>query len=282
MNGSTSTFIFHVGASGTGKHFFGEMELSGALGYGEVPEELLDPVAATPFRAVTRVVEGGEVRLLAYALHDVEVPSPTGVSDAGNVWLTSTSSPFVMLQSGFGAYWFWDTEAGGDVAPYEIPNPGPSGRSAWIHVEGPTHVLVAQRNASVSFRTVLCPHTDGEGDEVACGTDGSGPGISLMASDGEVPGGVALADGRVAALIKEIHPNGDWLGVALLDADLQTIHVARIELLDLRGSGERVTDAHVDLVETDSASTLTVAVAVGSDENGASRVLMTGVRACEM
>jgi hypothetical protein len=66
----------------------------------------------------------------------------------------------------------------------------------------------------------------------------------------------------------------------VIDASLQSFTLPRVEILDLRASGERVTDAEIHYVETPQASTLAIAAAIGASTESASRIVMTGLRSC--
>jgi hypothetical protein len=197
-----------------------------------------------------------------------------GVPIHDDLRLVATTSAHVMLQDGDGRFWFWRTDVGDEITEWTAANQ--AGRAAWVHASEDDAILAHQGDGTVTFSQFLC-------NANACthvAVLPPIPSVSTMAPGGEVPDGVALADGRVAVLITERHDGGDRLVLQVLDANLTSFSLPRISLLDLTDSGERVTDARLDRVETATASTLVVVAAVGPEVDAASRVVMTGLRAC--
>src|SRR5690606_991095 len=179
----------------------------------------------------------------------------------------------VAIQDQQGSFWTWPVLPTAD--PVEFVRDGQSGKAAWAAVGGGEYVLVYQTDGSVFFEHFQC------GDFCAPGPlVGNIPSISTVAPTGEVPSAVALPDGRVAAVLTERYAEGDRLVLQLLDASLVSISLPRVVLLDLRETGERVADAEIQFVESDLATTVLVAVAIGAEPELATRIVLTGLRSC--
>jgi hypothetical protein len=185
---------------------------------------------------------------------------------------------FVAFQDGQGSFWTWPLRApmmGTLTDPVAEARAGQTGKAAWVQTGASDYLLVFHVAGTVHFQPFTCT--------VEClysPFPGSPPTVSTIAPTGEVPSAVALPDGRVATLITERYADGDRMVLQVIDASLQSFTLPRVEILDLRASGERVTDAEIHYVETPQASTLAIAAAIGASTESASRIVMTGLRSC--
>lgn len=201
------------------------------------------------------------------------------VPDEEDLRTRVSDSGVLMFQDLGERFWFWNrNEAGLAVESSSIG--GADGKAAWV--EGSVEYLLAyHEEGTIVFRRYECPDGEGEQACVPAPIAGDPASVSTNAPSGAAPSGLRLPNDRVAVLITEHHDEGDRLVLQLVESDLQNVGVPRIEIVDYRDEGLRVTDAELDLVQTDDASTLAVTMAVGPERGGADRVMMTGVRACE-
>jgi hypothetical protein len=278
--GSTRV-VFHLGNSAGDERWAGFTDLASVqTSLSRATGALFDDVGTMPAGIVTRWNGPGPPEMESITIAqgalgiggtDIDVPGDERLR------MVSSTGGAIMLQDLAGGFWFWETLAFNDV--YGLTVSGQDGKAAWVHVSGGDHVLAWHRNGDVHFDHMACPFNGNACDWVPIVTPADT--MSTIAPTGEVPDGVALEDGRVAVLVIEHYEAGDRLVLQVLDASLTTISLPRIEVLDLRDAGERVTDARLGRVETATASTLVVTVAIGATTDAASRVVMTGLRSCQ-
>lgn len=213
-------------------------------------------------------------------------PSQRGTDDEvpgdEDLRMKIAASDVIMLQDRGERFWFWNTaEPGVPVGSTSIGDA--DGKAAWI--EGAEeHLLAYHEDGSIVFRRYECPDGGVDGQDTPCvpaPITGPPENISTNAPSGEALDGLRLPDDRVGVLITEHHDEGDRLILQLVEENLQSLAVPRIPIVDFRDAGLRVTDAALDLAQTDDASTLAITAAAGPERDGADRVIMTGVRACD-
>jgi hypothetical protein len=253
------------------------------LAASEGATRVLDDVGATSGTVVRRTREGDdEVRLKATINSSAGGPPfPTndttmGVPAGEPMRILTTTRSVVALQDEAGGFFTWVAQTEVTSAPTPHSRTGQSGKAAWVSVDLDWYVLVYQAGGSVYFESFECLL----GQCASAPLLGDIPRVSALAPTGEVPAAVLLPDGRVAALVTERYAEGDRLVLQVLEASLTSISLPRVPLLDLRPSGERVADAAIKYVGASSANTLLVAAAVGGEPDGASRLVMTGLRSC--
>jgi hypothetical protein len=210
----------------------------------------------------------------------IAMPTTTNVPTSPQVRTIAGHAEAVMLQDGAGDYYFWNLQD--DVWRWRLR--GATGKAAFVQQAGATHDywLASHGSGTITFHPVFCD-PDNPSFAESCGSAIVSPPetMSTRSPGGEVPDARELFAGRVGFLVVERFTEGDVLVLQPMDSS-GAITVPRIEVLDLRASGERIVDAKVDKVTGTTASTIAVAVAVGTSESGnASRVVFTGFRGCD-
>lgn len=205
----------------------------------------------------------------------------SGVPGGEFVRLVTTSSDFIMLQDESETFWFWGADpSSGTAAVTEQGHTGQSGKAAWTQVSGDVHLLVYRRGSDFVFRPYACA-TDTEDNCEPQPLLQSPASVPAGPAGGQVPAAHSLPDGRAVAVLVSRHNDGDVLDLQILDSSLLDVTTPRVPLLDLRGTGERVTDARLDLAEAAEATTLAVTAAVRDGDAGdADRIVLTGVQTC--
>jgi hypothetical protein len=235
--------------------------------------------------AVWRTNEGGSTRVESHTLEDPPslFGTETGVPSETSIRMETTDSAFVMMQDGEGQFWWWHAGTAENVEARTIM--GQSSQAAWVRVEGAgqasdrVHLLAYHKRSEIFFEPYDCPEGQ-SGCQLQQRVNPLRP-APAGAPNASVPDAHDLPDGRVALLVTERHNDGDRLTLQLVESDLLNAG-AKIPLLDVRDSDERITDARIDLVQSSGARTVFVAAAVGDSTGGTdvSRIVLTGIREC--
>jgi hypothetical protein len=185
---------------------------------------------------------------------------------------TVTTDVLVMLQPEDERFLFWGQQ---DEPLGELEALGQTGRASLVTLPGPIHGFGRAYGARVEIDALEC---DRNLCQLAVLTGGRNV-IRTGADSAEVLAAGGLANASSVFLLLERHADGDRLSLQPVGVDLEGLPHPRIPLLDRRGTGERMHDAVLDVLESPTGTTVLVGAVVGDGETGA-RVVLTGVRSC--